>query len=79
MKGEIFHAKKFSVVKPLNSGEAVASLASPVPPPLHSKLKSEKGESKSFAIKNGLARKNNARHCIHIIINVKDTKFVVIF
>ena len=27
-------AKNFSVVKPLNSGEAVASLASPVPPPL---------------------------------------------
>jgi len=27
-------AKNFSVVKPLNSGEALASLASPVPPPL---------------------------------------------
>ena len=27
-------AKNFSVVKPLNSGEAVASLASPVPRPL---------------------------------------------
>ena len=27
-------AKNFSVVKPLNSGEAVASPASPVPPPL---------------------------------------------
>ena len=32
-------AKNFSVVKPLNSGEAVASLASPVPPPLSSLLK----------------------------------------
>ena len=28
-------AKNLSVVKPLNSGEAVASLASPVPPPLY--------------------------------------------
>ena len=28
-------AKNFSVVKPLNSGEAVASLASPVPRPLN--------------------------------------------
>ena len=27
-------AKNFSVVKPLNSGEAVASLASPVPRPM---------------------------------------------
>ena len=27
-------AKNFAVVKPLNSGEALASLASPVPPPL---------------------------------------------
>ena len=30
----IQNAKNFSVVKPLNSGEAVASPASPVPPPL---------------------------------------------
>ena len=28
-------AKNFSAVKSLNSGEAVASPASPVPPPLH--------------------------------------------
>ena len=28
------NAKNFSVVKPLNSGEAVASPASPIPPPL---------------------------------------------
>ena len=27
--------KNFAVVKPLNSGEALASLASPVPTPLH--------------------------------------------
>ena len=31
-------AKNFSVVKPLNSSEAVASLASPVPPPLQNTL-----------------------------------------
>ena len=31
-------AKDFSVVKPVNSGEAVASPASPVPPPLLLKL-----------------------------------------